>query len=145
MIWTRERERQEKVHKLRLNQWWCLSSQVNNVMYTSLRRGKLHKQFLLQVWAAGAAMDSLQLLVSHSLLWAPNPQKAISKKWLRWPKKLVAIFVIRPIKPLGNIFRTQKANLKNLCSSRSFKSLKFEFVCAAKFSHHNSDHVKRVS
>ena len=40
------------------------------------------------------------------------------------------VFVKRPIKPVGKIFRTQKTDCQNLFSSRSYKSLKFEFVCS---------------
>ena len=43
----------------------------------------------------------------------------------------MAIFVNRPIKPLGKIFRTQKTDLSNLFPLGAIKkSLKFEFVCS---------------
>ena len=43
-------------------------------------------------------------------------------------KVRISFFVKRPIKPVGKIFRTQKTDCQNLISSRSYKSLKFEFV-----------------
>ena len=57
-----------------------------------------------------------------------NPKFGQKRAWgvQKWVKKILAIFVKRPIKPLGQIFQTQKTDLKN--SSPSYKSLKFEFV-----------------
>ena len=45
-------------------------------------------------------------------------------------KIFLAIFVNKPIKLLGKNFRTKKTDLKDLFSSRSYKSLKLEFVCS---------------
>ena len=50
--------------------------------------------------------------------------------WQNPPKTFLGFFVKRPIKPLGKIFRTQKTDCQNLFSCRSYKSLKFEFVCS---------------
>ena len=54
-----------------------------------------------------------------SILWYKNTLKIV-----------VVFFVKRPIKPLGKILRTQKTSCQNHVPSRSYKSLKFEFVCS---------------
>ena len=72
-------------------------------------------------------IQELPLAPIYNPFFCPKTSSGESKNI---PPNYFRVFVKRPIKPLGKIFWTQKTDRENHFSSRSYKRLKFEFVCS---------------
>ena len=99
-----------------------------NKLYTSIRNKEWEKKCITVIFSWCGHMIMFRLRIKRSI--SPhegilrNGQKRgrVNQKRLKF---CFAIFVKRPIKPLGKLVRTQKTDCKNLFSSRSCTIFKF--------------------